>query len=217
MCVIIYKPKETNMPTFKTLESCFNHNEHGAGYMLPLNGEVVIRKGFMTFKEFINDLNTFVLNNKIDLKATPLVMHFRISTQAGVKKELCHPYPLANTYAPMRELISESKFGVAHNGIISLTTNRHDLKNNDTMIFIKEYLTQLINNDLHYYKNDFKIKLIKALIGSNNKLAIMSSDGFVKLINHFYKDNDGCYYSNLNHKMVYNHYMNRFFDQELQY
>ena len=54
MCVIIYKPKDTNLPTFKTLESCFNHNEHGAGYMLPLNGEVVIRKGFMTFKEFIN-------------------------------------------------------------------------------------------------------------------------------------------------------------------
>lgn len=201
MCVIVYKPKGIDFPSVKTLEECFKRNSDGAGYMLPLNNSVVIRKGFMSLNDLFNDIYNFGTSNNIDFKETPYVLHFRIQTQGGIKKELCHPYPLTRAYTHMRELYTESKFGVAHNGIISLTTSPLATHYNDTMTFIKEYLFDIIKNDLHWYKDPFKAKLIQGLIGHFNKLAIMGADGFTKLIGKFYKNTDGCYYSNLNHQV----------------
>ena len=74
------------MPSQKDLIQCFKHNPDGAGYMLPINDKVVIRKGFMTFEEFKKDINKVVKDNHIDPTETPIVLHFRISTQGGVQK-----------------------------------------------------------------------------------------------------------------------------------
>ena len=202
MCVILYKPKNQEMPSQEIIESCFTRNPDGAGYMIPLNNQVIIHKGFNSSKDLLTDLNKLASDNNVDLKSLPLIIHFRISTQGGVKKALCHPYPLTNDYAHMRELKSTCDIGVAHNGIISLTSRYYALNSkldyNDTMTFIKDYLSLIISNDLYFNKRFNKMQLIKNLIGSNNKLAIMNKEGYVTLINDFYKV-DGIYYSNLNH------------------
>ena len=66
---------------------------------------------------------------------------------------------------------------------------------NDTMTFIKDYASLIIDNDMYFARNKNKCKLLEKLIGFS-KLAIMNKKGFVKLIGEFYQRN-GVYYSNL--------------------
>ncbi len=218
MCVILYKPSGIDMPDTSILKKCFKENPHGAGYMLTYNNKVVIRKGFMDYKSFENDLFSFIHTYDVDPVATPIVMHFRISTQGGVQKGLCHPYPVCRTYDNMRKLSGTCDFGIAHNGIISLTSEydwssssgygywdrtakkwvsmkRKPLDYNDTMTFIKDYLSLIIDKDMYFARNRNKCELIERL-GGNSKFAIMNSKGFVKLIGDFTKV-DGLYFSNL--------------------
>lgn len=198
MCVIVYKPTKIKLPTEDTLKQCFKTNSDGAGYMLPLNNKVIIRKGFMTFNDFYNDFQSFTKDNNIDVVNTPIVFHFRITTQGGVQKELCHPYPIADNYEDMRKLAHESNIALAHNGIISLTSSfGKNLKYNDTMTFIRDYASIIIDNDLFFGTKKNKCLLLERLIGSS-KLAIMNKLGYVKLIGDF-KQVNGIYYSNLNH------------------
>ena len=214
MCVIVYKPKGIEMPSKQELEKCFKHNPDGAGYMLPLNDKVIIRKGFMTFDDFKKDINNIVKQNNIDVLNTPIVLHFRITTQGGVQQALCHPYPICRSYDEMRALASESDIARAHNGIISLTSesnrysywnrttkkweyNEKQLDYNDTMTFIKDYASLIIDNDLYFAINSSKCELLERLIGAS-KLAIMNRKGFVKLIGQFIERN-GVFYSNTNH------------------
>ena len=122
MCVIVYKPSGVKAPTQADLHNCFLNNPDGAGYMLPINNKVVIRKGFMTYEDFEKDIKNTIKVNNLDPIDTPIVMHFRISTQGGVNKALCHPYPICENYDEMRKLESKCNLGLAHNGIISLTS-----------------------------------------------------------------------------------------------
>lgn len=199
MCVIVYKPIGQNDPSVSLLKKCFEINPDGAGYMLPLNNKVVIRKGFMTFEEFKNDYYNYIVKKQIDVKNTPIVYHFRITTQGGVKRELCHPYPICDTYEDMRKCISTSDIALAHNGIISLTSQhsyyRREIPNyNDTMTFIKDYASLLIGNNLYFASQKSTCLLLERLI-NGSRLAIMNKLGYVKLIGEFYK-HDGLFFSN---------------------
>ena len=217
MCVIVYKPTGVKMPTIADLKACFKANPDGAGYMLPYNNKVVIRKGFMTYDEFQKDILTFVRKHKIDPVKTPVVLHFRITTQGGVSAPLCHPYPICTSYDQMRKLHNESDVALVHNGIISLTSEseyplghwdsktksyvygeRKKLDHNDTMKFVKDYASLIIDNDPFYYKNPAKVTLLSNLMdaSSYSKLAIMSKNGHVQLVGKF-ANRDGVYYSNL--------------------
>lgn len=214
MCVILYKPTGIKMPSRTDLKACFKHNPDGAGFMLPLDNKVIIHKGFMKYEDFEKDLIKTVKDNKVDPIATPIVCHFRISTQGGVNKALCHPFPICEDYDEMRKLDNICDIGLAHNGIISLTSesdysfghwdnakqkwfksSKGTLDYNDTMTFIKDYASLIIDNDLYFARNDRKCRLLEKLIGYS-KLAIMNKKGFVKLIGEFYK-RGGVYYSNL--------------------
>lgn len=197
MCVIVYKPVGINEPAKEILKNCFIANPHGAGYMLALNDKVHIRKGFMTFNEFYSDYQEFITSNHIDVEKTAIVYHFRITTQGGVQKELCHPYPICNSYEKMRKLNSTCDIALAHNGIIRIACEyayNRILRYNDTMTFIKDYASLIINNDLFFAKNKSKIQLLENLI-DGSRLAIMNKLGYVKLIGKFI-EMDGCYYSN---------------------
>lgn len=212
MCVIMYKPKGFALPSIKDLRACFNHNRDGAGFMMPINNKVVIHKGFMTFKSFIKDLYETIRQNHIDVMNTPIVCHFRISTQGGVNQALCHPFAICDTYDEMRLLKHRCDMALVHNGIITLTSesayyggywdgqNWHrgapkKLNHNDTMKFIKDYLSLIAENDPKFTQNANKCMLIERLIGAS-KLAIMNGDGDVKLVGGFY-NREGRYYSNL--------------------
>ena len=201
MCVIVYKPEGVDLPDEITLRSCFVQNPDGAGYMLPSGDGVLIKKGYMSFSAFYNAVLDDYNKDK------PLVMHFRIGTQGGNTPQNTHPFPLSDEVDDLRELKILTEVGIAHNGIINLTSNYKMTNTSDTMDFITEYLS-LIINDSDWYKGKYFGKdklLVERLIGGYNKLAIMSKDGHTELIGEFQKDGE-CYYSNLHHKNTYAQY-----------
>lgn len=200
MCIIVYKPSTSNFPTKKTLKTCFSNNDDGAGYMFAANGKVAIRKGFMKFKDFWDDLSK---TRKKFGEDVACVMHFRISTQAGINPYITHPYSVSDDLEKLRTLRVTADVGVAHNGIIDFTSDSKALDRNDTMTFVMEYLS-LIADTAKWYENPNKIKLVENLIGKHNKLAILSGDGHCELIGDFVVATDGCYYSNYSYLVDYN-------------
>ena len=166
--------------------------------MFPSNNLVIIKKGFMDYNEFITSLTD---DYKKYGEQTPFVLHFRISTQGGVKKGLTHPFPFTSELEDMKKTRVKCQLGIAHNGIIDLTTEsywkRKDVDYNDTMKFISEYLT-LIIDDFKWYEKKNKVKLIEQLI-SGSRLAIMDGLGHTELIGDWVQD-DGIFYSNTYYK-----------------
>lgn len=194
MCIIVSKEKGLNMPSENILKNCFDRNKDGAGYMIARNGFVEIKKGFMTFNDFMKSLNS-----EGDLTDYSVVLHFRITTQGGVKKHLCHPYPLKHNLAELKQLNCKCEIGVAHNGIIDLTSEysgygvkKKEPDYNDTMKFITDYLS-LIIKDKNFYLDGDTLELIERLCGS--KLAILDNQGHITYIGQFIRA-DGIMYSN---------------------
>jgi predicted glutamine amidotransferase len=196
MCIIVYKPSEAKLPDKQTLKKCWKNNPDGAGYMFPSKDTVVIKKGFMSFNEFYKQL---VYDKNQYGEFTPFVMHFRVSTQAGVNKECTHPFPLSEEMDNLKKLRVKCQCGIAHNGVIDLTSDRWNktITYSDTMKFITDYLTLIITTK-DWYKDKGKLKLIEKL--AESKLAIMMGNGHVELIGDFIEEN-GIFYSNQYYKL----------------
>lgn len=193
MCIIAYKPSNVQMPEYDTLKTMFEQNPDGSGFMLIRQNKVHIEKGFMDFKSFYKALKQY----KSEWNKKPFVLHFRISTQAGVNKECCHPFPLCDNMAVLKKLKYDSDIGIAHNGIITLTSSySKNVTHSDTMEFITDYLSLIIQTK-DYYKHKQTLQLIERL--AESKLAILDSKGHCELIGNFIKDN-GVYYSNDTYK-----------------
>ena len=212
MCVIAYKPMNKSFMSKATLEECFRNNPDGAGFMFTADGKVHIRKGFMSFNDFWSALKATrtQYGDKI-----PYVMHFRISTQAGVNPYCCHPYPLSANMDNLRKLSSSANVGIAHNGIIKLTSDGAK-DYNDTMKFITDYVTLLIKK-VDWWKNQNVHKALEILCGS--KLAILGTDNHVELIGDFIEDK-GCYYSNASYKQPkysYKSYKSFWYDDDWEF
>ena len=195
MCIIVYKPENANMPSKKTLRHCWDNNSDGAGYMFAHNDKVIIKKGFMSFKSLYDSLR----NDYTKFHDKSFVIHFRISTQGGVRRDLTHPFPLTENIDDMRLLRTTSDFGVAHNGIITLTSTslyNTTITYNDTMKFISEYLSLIISKPKDL-ENEKTLKLIQKL--ADSKLAIMDNSGKVTLIGAF-TQHKGCFFSNASYQ-----------------
>ena len=187
MCIICVSPKGIRQPSIATIRTMFQRNPHGAGYMCIRDGKVFISKGYMNVEAFIN-----VIRYEHFTPNDPVVYHFRISTQAGINPEMTHPFPLSRRLSDMKALDVECRCGIAHNGIIRLTTDPNNKEYSDTAIFITEYLADLIRrpSDL---KNPTMLRLIKQLAGS--KLAIMDASGYIATVGNFINSN-GLLFSN---------------------
>ena len=135
MCIIAYKSAEQQFPSKKTLKRCFDNNDDGAGFMYNASGKVYIKKGFATFQEFWKTLRKVREEYGDNI---PYVMHFRISTQAGNRPDCTHPFPLSSHMKDLRLLETTTDIGIAHNGIISLTSSGYSktITYSDTMEFI---------------------------------------------------------------------------------
>lgn len=191
MCIAIYKPIGVDFPNKKRLKTCFRNNPHGAGFMVASDDRVIIHKGFMEFSDFWKSLRE-ARTKYGDTSA--FVMHFRISTQGGVRADGCHPFPLSGDMNELRKLDTECDIGIAHNGIISLTSKGYGkVDYSDTMKFITDYLS-LIIKDRGYFKDDDTLELIDRLCGS--RLAILDSRGHCELIGRGWQVSDGVWYSN---------------------
>ena len=116
MCIAVYKPMGADFPVKRVLKRCFYKNPDGAGFMVANGSAVEIHKGYMGFRSFWKALRE-VRYKYGDDKA--YVMHFRISTQGGVRQDGCHPFPLSKDMSDLRRLDCEADIGVAHNGILT--------------------------------------------------------------------------------------------------
>jgi len=67
MCIAIYSTIGNPVPDDKTLKNCFYNNNDGAGFAFNFNNRVEIRKGFMTFEEFITAFREY--DNIYDFKS----------------------------------------------------------------------------------------------------------------------------------------------------
>lgn len=129
MCIIIIKEAGVDMPSNEILENCFDSNPDGAGYMFARAGQVHIRKGFMR----INELQRALAKEKFTALDT-VIIHFRITTSGGTKKENCHPFPLSGNEKEICNLRISAAHGMAHNGIIGQGTKNLS----DTMLFVRD-------------------------------------------------------------------------------
>lgn len=187
MCIICVSPIGTRQPTRNQIKMMFMRNPHGAGYMYARNGKVFIHKGFMN----LEDYQSAIASEHFTAKDA-VIYHFRISTQAGVNPEMTHPFPLSNRRPLMRELDLECGCGVAHNGIIRLTSDPQEQMYSDTAIFITDYLTRILRRpeDL---RNPDKLHMIYHLALS--KFAILDKTGYIAMVGDFINDH-GLLFSN---------------------
>ena len=191
MCIICISPENVKQPRFQIVRNMFARNPHGAGYMYARDGRVRIRKGFMNLHALLNALREEHFTAK-----DPVVYHFRISTQAGVNPQMTHPFPLSNRPAHMKALDVDCRCGVAHNGIIRLTSDPGNKEYSDTAVFITDYLTRIIQrpSDL---RNTKRLELIWKL--AQSRFAIMDGNGYIATVGEFLNA-DGLLYSNTSYQ-----------------
>ncbi len=191
MCIICVSKSGIRQPNDTTLRAMFQSNPHGAGYMYARRGKVIIHKGFMNPKEYISAIHEerFTAEDSV-------VYHFRISTQAGINPEMTHPFPLSNQPARMRALDLACRCGIAHNGIIRMTTDPTNERYSDTAIFITDYLAHMIHkfSDL---RNQALLDRIYYM--ARSKFAIMDGGGYIATIGEFI-DDSGLLFSNDSYK-----------------
>ena len=187
MCIICVSPKGIRQPDDATVRTMFVRNPHGAGYMYARDGRVIIHKGFMNMTEYLDAVHSedFTAQDSV-------VYHFRISTQAGVGPAMTHPFPLSNQRRMMRKLDLSCRIGIAHNGIIRLTSDPNDREYSDTAIFITDYLSAMIRGPRDL-RNRKLLDYIELLAGS--KFALMDGSGYVATIGKYVNMN-GLLFSN---------------------
>ena len=189
MCIIAAKPAGIGMPSRETIRTMWNGNRDGAGIMYVENGKVVIEKGFMKLKDFESLLDR--LGSRLDLKATPVVMHFRITTHGGTKPENTHPFPITDSMGALKKLTFRTDVGVAHNGIINSVTPGKGIS--DTMEYIVSQLAPLKRALPRFYENRDAMLLVKNAISS--RMAFLTKEGNIYTIGDFIED-EGILYSN---------------------
>jgi len=187
MCIIAVSARGKRQPSWDELQQMFFNNPDGAGYMTARKGKVEISKGYMDWNDFAHALKFENFGEK-----DPVVYHFRVSTQAGVQPSMTHPFPLS-THLPSTQLLDCScPIGVAHNGIIRLTSDPTDKTYSDTAHYVAEYMAYLIRN-----KADMHNKTILTAIErtTNSKWALMDGSGSIVTIGNF-NEHKGVLFSN---------------------
>ena len=196
MCIAIAKPIGVDIPNDEILTNCFNNNPDGAGFAFNHNNEVIIRKGYMKLKDFLDAFHKY--DEKFGFKNRGVLIHTRITTHGGTNPQMCHPFPINSDEGALKKIEYVSPYAVIHNGIISLTSSEATKKKDmsDTAIFIQKYLTKIAKNKNWFY-NTTNMELIYELIDS--KMAILNGKGKIAMTSGFTEDN-GIFYSNSSYK-----------------
>ena len=181
MCIICASAAGVRQPNEATLRRMFTNNPHGAGFMYARSGKVWIRKGFMNWGDFARAVRDAAFTPD-----DPVVYHFRISTQAGVNPAMTHPFPLTSDIEKCRALDLVCPVGVAHNGIVRMTSDFRDKVYSDTAHYIAEFMTYLLRNG-----NDLRNPAIMNAIArmtDSSKWAIMDGSGYIATAGDFIED-----------------------------
>ena len=189
MCIIAAKPAGKAMPTRDTIRTMWAGNPDGAGVMYAHEGKVRIDKGFMK----LSDLEAYLdkLEREVDLTATGVVLHFRITTHGGTRPENCHPFPLTDSLARLRMTHTSTTVGIAHNGVIPITPR--DQTTSDTMEYIASQLAPLGRALPGFWTNPDAMTMIQNAIHS--RMVFLTGDGELFMTGDFV-EHDGVFYSN---------------------
>lgn len=185
MCIICVKPSNADFPSKNVMKMCFENNPDGAGFAFPKDGEVQIYKGFMSFKKFWRAFRRFELD-----KSVPVVFHFRIATSAGINRPCTHPFPVTQDYKSLQALTCTTDMAIAHNGVLSNVTPTKTLS--DTMVFIRDYLSQVKDEILQ--SEQTRVAIEKFTAGS--KFAVLNGDGELLMMGSGWIQERGLYFSN---------------------
>ena len=189
MCIIAAKPAGVKMPSRDTIRTMWAGNPDGAGVMYAQDGKVRIDKGFMKLSDLEAHLDK--LERSLDLTATGVVLHFRITTHGGTCPENCHPFPLTDSLARLRMTHTSTTVGIAHNGIIPITPR--DQTTSDTMEYIASQLAPLGRALPGFWKNQDAMTMIQNAIHS--RMVFLTGDGELYMTGDFV-EHDGVFYSN---------------------
>ena len=192
MCIICVSKPGVRQPSESAIRAMFRRNPHGAGYMYARGGKVTIHKGFMNLGDYLN-----AIRDERFTAEDSVVYHFRISTQAGVNPEMTHPFPLSNQPARMRALDLTCRCGIAHNGVIRLTTDPTNTRYSDTAIFITDYLARMICKPADLRNQAL---LDRVYYMARSKFAIMDGGGHIATIGEFINDR-GLLFSNRSYEI----------------
>ena len=194
MCVIVAKKQGYDLPSEEILRNCFNHNDDGCGYMYQHKEKVIIKKGFMNFKEFYKSIVKDY--EEKHLKEQNLVMHFRIGTSGNMDEGATHPFPISSKNKDLTATKIYTDIGMVHNGVIYEYSHK-DSKLSDTQHFIKEFVKPLYDLNKHFLDNKMIINILQKECTS--KLAFLDSRDNLYTIGDFIEDN-GILYSNSSYK-----------------
>lgn len=179
MCIIIHKPQGIVLDR-QTYENCWSRHKDGAGFMVALDGKLIMEKGFFSLDEMLAAFAPYESENA--------VIHFRNGTKGGRTKENCHPF-----------LVTED-IGFVHNG----TIHKVDCKEpryNDTWHFNELIMKPLVQTYPNIWAHKTVKYLIEEYIGGINKLAFMNAEGVVRIYNEEKGTRDlGCWFSNTDYK-----------------
>lgn len=194
MCIIAVSKKGIRQPSLDQLHTMYENNPDGAGYMYARDGKVHIHKGFMNWADFEREIKA-----KAFTADDPVVYHFRISTQAGVCPTMTHPFPLTEDLDLCEALDLTCPVGLAHNGIIRMTSFVKEVRYSDTAYFITWYMTKLIR-DFDDITDPSVNDMIEAL--TNSKWAIMDgSTGEIATVGKFVNEK-GLLFSNNTYQKI---------------
>ena len=177
MCIAIMKSANKKISK-STLRRCYDANPDGAGFMYAEDKQLVVKKGYFTFKEFYKEYRPH--GDK------QVLIHFRIKTHGPIDKNNCHPF------------LVNSGLGFIHNGIISGYGSN---SKSDTIEFNEAILQKIVakhgNNSLF---DDPMVELIENVIGYS-KLVFLDRHGNYTIMNEKKGNwNDGVWYSNMSWK-----------------
>jgi len=181
MCIIIYKPAGTTI-TKNTLRNCWENNSDGGGFMYAAVGQLVIYKGFDSFRKMYKAFRA----HENYFSGKDFVLHFRIATSGLKDKDNCHPIKINENLA------------YVHNGILSGFTHM-EAKRSDTFLFGNKILSKL---DKNFIKSSATIKLLETYAKSEqSKFVFMNNKGDYLIVNQqggYWED--GIWYSNYGYK-----------------
>jgi predicted glutamine amidotransferase len=176
MCVIICID-DGNFPSKKTLKSAEDMNSHGGSIAwLNKDGTKSYKKGIKA-KEITKIINTKLIPKGV----STAIIHFRIASVGGVKKDLNHPFEISSSVTLNMENMNTQKDLLFHNGTWSEYTDvlvdylRTDKKYNS--IPRGNYSDSRI---MAYLAHKMGVKKMARKVKGWNKIAVLTSKGITK-------------------------------------
>lgn len=194
MCIVAVKKKGIPMLSKNTIKTCFENNPDGAGFMYVENGYVVIKKGYMGYRQLYKDIKE-TINRLGDIN---IVIHFRIGTSGNKDAKTTHPYPISTHKKDLQALSIRTNLGVVHNGVISGYIDITDRELNDTQVFIRDVISVFESLNKEFYKNIHCIGLLDEM--TKSKLCFLNSQDELYYVGDFITDENGVLFSNSTYK-----------------